>query len=240
MHLIACAHAPRVRACAARAFLRRVCVHAPRVRACAARACIRRVCVRRVCVRPRRRDGFRSCTTKHRKTRVSQAAKYNEKKRFDLVVGIFLSTVERASDGALMVQPGSHLEERRAREQGAVTGGHLHSPEATVSGEAALSRATPITAQPGTAIVFDKDLLHAGAPNLSPAIRCERNIQVPRLAITSFILPIHFPCPLWYVHIQYSTHLYACLFSCADALYYRMRFESPPQDSPLLEATPPP
>ena len=29
----------------------------------------------------------------------------------------------------------------------------------------------PILAEPGTAIVFDKDLLHAGAPNLSPNIR---------------------------------------------------------------------
>ena len=40
----------------------------------------------------------------------------NEKKTFDLVVGIFLSDVDQASAGALFVRPGSHVSERRARE----------------------------------------------------------------------------------------------------------------------------
>ena len=104
-----------------------------------------------------------------------QAAKYNEKKQFHLVVGIFLTAVRCASDGALMVQPGSHVTERRARENGEVPRGALHSPGALVhspdgSGPAVLG-GTSIVVEPGTAIVFDKDLLHAGAPNLSPMIR---------------------------------------------------------------------
>ena len=44
-------------------------------------------------------------------------------------------------------------------------------PTTARGGEGGLGVAVPILAEPGTCIVFDKDLLHAGAPNLSPAIR---------------------------------------------------------------------
>ena len=100
----------------------------------------------------------------------TDAAKYNDKKSFDFVVGIFLSAVGRASEGALMVQPGSQRDERRARVQGELPKGALHSSTAA-TGAGSEARAVPILAEPGTAIVFDKDLLHAGAPNLSPNIR---------------------------------------------------------------------
>ena len=102
----------------------------------------------------------------------TDAAKYNEKKSFDVVVGLFLSSVGAAHDGALMVQPGSQRAERRAREAGELGRGALHSGDAVVGGgPEALARAVPILAEPGSVIIFDKDLLHAGAPNLSPDIR---------------------------------------------------------------------
>jgi ectoine hydroxylase-related dioxygenase (phytanoyl-CoA dioxygenase family) len=69
-----------------------------------------------------------------------------------------------------MVQPGSQHDERRAREQGELPKGALHSSTAA-TGAGSEARAVPILAEPGTAIVFDKDLLHAGAPNLSSNIR---------------------------------------------------------------------
>ena len=47
---------------------------------------------------------------------MQDAAKYNDKKRFDIVVGVFLNELENATDGNLWVKPGSHSEERRARE----------------------------------------------------------------------------------------------------------------------------
>ena len=51
----------------------------------------------------------------------------------------------------------------------------LHSADSvgTAAQEAAapLARATPILCEAGSVIVFDKDLVHAGAPNLSSAIR---------------------------------------------------------------------
>ena len=100
----------------------------------------------------------------------TDAAKYNDKKSFHFVVGVFLSAVGCASEGALMVQPGSQHDERRAREQGELPKGALHSSTAA-TGAGSEARAVPILAEPGTAIVFDKDLLHAGAPNLSSNIR---------------------------------------------------------------------
>ena len=95
--------------------------------------------------------------------------RYNDKKTFDLVVGVFLSAVRGPCDGALFVQPGSHTAERNARHAGTL-GAARHSFAAAV-GAAALHHAAPILAEPGTAIVFDMDLLHAGGPNLSPGIR---------------------------------------------------------------------
>ena len=100
----------------------------------------------------------------------TDAAKYNEKKCFDVVVGIFLSAVGSACDGALMVQPGTQQSERRAREGAQLARGALHR-DGAVTGAGSEERAVPILAEPGSAIVFDKDLLHAGAPNLSSSIR---------------------------------------------------------------------
>lgn len=85
----------------------------------------------------------------------TDAAKYNEKKRFDLVVGIFLSSVPSPSDGALYVLPGSH---RGPGETRSAAGGVRSPPRA-------------VLAQPGDAIVFDRELVHAGGPNLGSAIR---------------------------------------------------------------------
>ena len=113
----------------------------------------------------------------------TDAAKYNEKKRFDVVVGVFLSRVAAAHEGCLYVLPGSHRAERAARERGQLPKGALHSPEAMDEatprpGAAAAAAAhvparaaRPILVEPGTCIVFDKDLLHSGGPNLSSAIR---------------------------------------------------------------------
>ena len=96
----------------------------------------------------------------------SDAAKYNEKKSIDVVVGVFLNAMGTAAQGNLWVQPGSHLREREAREQQPglrrLHSGHAYSHET----------ATPITAAAaGSVVVFDKDLVHAGGPNLSPDIR---------------------------------------------------------------------
>ena len=129
----------------------------------------------------------------------TDAAKYNEKKTFDVVVGIFLSRVSKASDGALFVRPRSHTAEREARVLGRLAKGVLHSDGADVGSafcgggaqhdsslDAALDSglsdsgpsptqpqplARPIICEPGSVIVFDKDLLHAGGPNLSAGIR---------------------------------------------------------------------
>lgn len=94
----------------------------------------------------------------------TDAAKYNAKKRFDVVVGVFLSDVQRASDGALWVAPGSQVAERDARESGAL------DPRDVRCG-AGVPSSRPIVVPAGTAIVFDKDLLHAGGPNLGAGIR---------------------------------------------------------------------
>jgi hypothetical protein len=97
----------------------------------------------------------------------TDAAKYNEKKCFDVVAGIFLNEMQGTAEGNLWVQPGSQARERKAREAGQLARRALHSGD-TYSHETA----TPITAAaPGTVIIFDKDLVHAGGPNLSPAIR---------------------------------------------------------------------
>ena len=130
-----------------------------------------------------------------------QAAKYNDKKTFDVVLGLFLSPVRRACDGALFVRPGSQTHERQERLAGRLAPGALHSREADVgtalhasdddarvaAAAAAAASATttscddaprgdgtwaqPILCDAGSVIVFDKDLLHAGGPNLSADIR---------------------------------------------------------------------
>ena len=97
----------------------------------------------------------------------SDAAKYNEKKSVDLVVGVFLNPMPTAAQGNLWVQPGSHARERAAREQQPAGVRRLHSGHAYTH-----ETATPITAAAaGSVVVFDKDLVHAGGPNLSPDIR---------------------------------------------------------------------
>ena len=97
----------------------------------------------------------------------SDAAKYNEKKSIDLVVGVFLNEMGGAAQGNLWVQPGSHTRERDAREAGLLPRPALHSGHAYSH-----ETATPITAATaGSVVVFDKDLVHAGGPNLSPDIR---------------------------------------------------------------------
>ena len=112
----------------------------------------------------------------------TDAAKYNDKKSFDVVVGVFLSDVLRPSDGALFVRPGSHVRERAARVEGRLDS-RLHCAEAdtstqfstaddcVVTSDGASSLARPILCEAGSVIVFDKDLLHAGGPNLAPGIR---------------------------------------------------------------------
>ena len=93
----------------------------------------------------------------------TDAAKYNEKKRFDFVVGVFLSAVNKPSDGALLVKPGSQAEERKVRLRGALPPGQLHS--------GASCECEAILAEAGDVIVFDGDLVHAGGPNLASGIR---------------------------------------------------------------------
>ena len=100
----------------------------------------------------------------------TDAAKYNAKKTFDLVVGLFLTDVLLASDGALWVQPGSHIAEKHARESGALPPRALCTDGAMAT-DPLSAAARPILARAGTAIVFDGDLVHAGGPNLSSGIR---------------------------------------------------------------------
>lgn len=97
----------------------------------------------------------------------TDAAKYNDKKSFDFVVGIFLSDVDTRAAGNLWVQPGSHLLERPTREASDQTAA---APRCTAFCHG-LEHALPITASAGDAIVFDRDLVHMGGPNLSCAIR---------------------------------------------------------------------
>ena len=103
----------------------------------------------------------------------TDAAKYNEKKSFDFVLGIFLSRVATSADGALFVLPGSHVEARAQREAGRLARGNAPGRSTSLEDSAPppLEAARPILAEPGTAIVFDKDLLHTGGPCLAPGIR---------------------------------------------------------------------
>lgn len=98
----------------------------------------------------------------------TDAAKYNEKKRFDLVAGVFLTDLTDPSQGVLWVQPGSHVAERQAREAlgGRLPPGKLHTSKALGA-----DSAVPILGPAGTVVLFDKDLVHAGGPNLSSGIR---------------------------------------------------------------------
>ena len=71
--------------------------------------------------------------------------------------------------GNLWVQPGSHVRERAAREARTLDEGALHSrptPPYTHAGAHAIR-----IQWPGSVILFDKDLVHAGGPNLSADIR---------------------------------------------------------------------
>ena len=98
--------------------------------------------------------------------RALAAAKYNAKKSFDFVVGIFLNSLEGAAQGNLWVQPGSQHAEREAREAGRL------QPASLCAGTYGHVTAQPILArEPGTVVCFSKDLVHAGGPNCSPAIR---------------------------------------------------------------------
>eukprot|EP00965_Chrysotila_dentata_P221951 6192686-Pleurochrysis_carterae.AAC.4 len=99
----------------------------------------------------------------------TDAAKYNRKKRFDFVLGVFLSAIPRACDGCLWVRRGSHCARGRLSQPDELAreGRLLEHPSAPGA-----SGTIPILIDtPGTAIVFHKDLLHAGGPNLGPAIR---------------------------------------------------------------------
>lgn len=69
------------------------------------------------------------------------------------------------------MQPGSQERERRAREDGTLPKGALHSNGERPECAGLVEGAKAILAEPGTVIVFDKDLVHAGGPNLSSAIR---------------------------------------------------------------------
>lgn len=100
----------------------------------------------------------------------TDAAKYNEKKTFDVVAGVFLNDLRTADQGVLWVQPGTHTAERAARES---LGGRLPPGKLFTAAEdvKAAGRGTPILGPAGTVVLFDKDLVHAGGPNLSPGIR---------------------------------------------------------------------
>ena len=95
----------------------------------------------------------------------TDAAKYNDKKTFDIVLGVFLNAIPCASGGNLYVRVGSHHTEKDAREESQLNGG-LHSGRTDAVPGTAI-----IIESPGTVVLFDKDLVHAGGPNLSPDIR---------------------------------------------------------------------
>ena len=82
---------------------------------------------------------------------------------------MFLSPTPSEAHGNLWVQPGSHVRECAARVERKLAEGALHSrpnPPYTHAGAHAIR-----TRQPGSVILFDKDLVHAGGPNLSADIR---------------------------------------------------------------------
>jgi len=89
--------------------------------------------------------------------------KYNDSKRFDFVVGIFLTRVQGPCAGGLWVIPGSHTIPLVPGE-----GGQGKMRDST---QFDATKAIPILAEPGTAIVFHKALFHAGGPNLSSEVR---------------------------------------------------------------------
>ena len=60
-------------------------------------------------------DARLPCACPHSTPVPTATCRYNEKKRFDVVVGVFLSSVRAPSDGALFVRKGSHHAERSAR-----------------------------------------------------------------------------------------------------------------------------
>ena len=109
----------------------------------------------------------------------TDAAKYNEKKHFDVVAGVFLSPVKGSCEGNLWVHPGSHIRERHAREASLGLNRERENLYRRRADGAALSSdesydwrdAVPIQSERGGLILFDRDLVHAGGPNMSPNIR---------------------------------------------------------------------
>ena len=100
--------------------------------------------------------------------------------RFDFVVGVFLNSLGHATEGNLWVRPGSHLAERETSAARADPNLERQDPAAPDVGGVGVdsapldpaSNAIPILCPSGgSVIVFDKDLWHAGGPNLSADIR---------------------------------------------------------------------
>lgn len=89
-------------------------------------------------------------------------SKYNDRKAFDLVAGVFLSEVPVPASGPLWVRPGSHR-----------TG---HAPEcAGAPCSCGCVNASPrqpiLTEGVGGVVVFHRRLVHAGGPCMTSSIR---------------------------------------------------------------------
>ena len=88
--------------------------------------------------------------------RINQDVETNPRPRLSLKVAYFLSDASEAERGNFWVLPGSHLRNE------------IELPE---SGRGQPDGAMPVCVPPGTSVLFDRRLWHAGSPNYSPIVR---------------------------------------------------------------------
>ena len=88
--------------------------------------------------------------------RVNAEIESHPRPRLSLKVAYFLSDTSVAGRGNFYVVPGSHLSDTQTRPEGGIG-----QPDGAI----------PVLAKPGTAVLFDRRLWHAGSPNWSDVTR---------------------------------------------------------------------
>lgn len=87
---------------------------------------------------------------------INQDLETNPRPRLSLKVAYFLSDASEPDRGNFWVLPGSHLR---------------NEIEVPASGRGQPDGAMPVCVTPGTAVLFDRRLWHAGSPNYAPIVR---------------------------------------------------------------------
>ena len=87
---------------------------------------------------------------------INQDLETNPRPRLSLKVAYFLSDASEPDRGNFWVLPGSHLR---------------NEIEIPASGRGQPDGAMPVCVSPGTAVLFDRRLWHAGSPNYAPIVR---------------------------------------------------------------------